>query len=84
MGYRKARSVPSLMAGLGFGLALVVSGLYLWHGVRMGLSVALGLASALLVLMGVRFAKTRKFMPAGLIAAISLAAAIAFGIALGK
>ena len=84
MGWMKARSVPSLMAGLAFGLGLVVSGLYLWHGARIGLIAALVLATMLLVLMGGRFAKTKKFMPSGLIAALSLVAAIVFSVALGR
>jgi uncharacterized membrane protein (UPF0136 family) len=69
---------------LAFGSALVVSGLYLWHGERMGLTAAVVLAATLLVLMGIRFAKTRKFMPAGLVAILSLVAAIVFAIELGK
>jgi uncharacterized membrane protein (UPF0136 family) len=84
MGYRKARSVPSLIAGLAFGSALVVSGLYLWHGEQMGLTAALVLAATLLVLMGIRFAKTRKFMPAGLVAVLSLVAMVVFAVALRK
>lgn len=84
MGYRKARSTPSLIAGLAFGLALIVSGLYAWQGQRMGLIAATALAGALLVVMSFRCAKTKKFMPAGLIALLSLAAVIVFGIALGK
>jgi uncharacterized membrane protein (UPF0136 family) len=84
MGYRKARSLPSLIAGLAFGSASVVSGLYLWHGERMGLTAAVVLAATLLVLMGIRFAKSRKFMPAGLVAILSLVAAIVFAIELGK
>jgi len=84
MGYRKARSVPSLMAGLVFGLALVVSGFYMWHGERVGLKVACGLAVALLVIMGIRFAKGRKFMPAGLVTVLSLIATIVFAVELGK
>jgi uncharacterized membrane protein (UPF0136 family) len=84
MGYRKARSLPSLIAGLAFGLTLVASGLYLWQGERMGLTAAVALAVTLLILMGIRFAKTRKFMPAGLVAILSLVAAIVFAVALGK
>jgi uncharacterized membrane protein (UPF0136 family) len=84
MGYRKARSTPSLMAGLSFGIALVVSGFYVWHGERMGLKAALALSSALLIVMGIRFAKTKKFMPSGLVTILSLAALIVFALALGK
>jgi uncharacterized membrane protein (UPF0136 family) len=72
LGYWKARSAPSLIAGLAFGLGLLVSGYYQAHGERMGLLVGLGLAAALLVIMGMRFAKGRKFMPAGFIAVLSV------------
>ncbi|MCG3148044.1 MAG: hypothetical protein PCFJNLEI_01486 [Verrucomicrobiae bacterium] len=84
LGYRKARSAPSLVAGLVFGLALIACGFYMWHGDRIGLKVAFGLAVALLVVMGIRFAKGRKFMPAGLVTVLSLVAAVVFGLALGK
>ena len=38
----------------------------------------------LLVLFAIRFAKTRRFMPAGMLAILSLAAVVIFGVALKK
>ena len=76
MGYVKAKSKPSLYAGLGFGFALVISGQMLWQGNTRVLPGATVLAAILLVVMGIRFARTKKFMPAGLVALMSLAAVI--------
>lgn len=84
LGYWKARSMPSLIAGTIFGIALLVSGYYQAQGMRVGLLVALGLAAALLVIMGIRFAKTRKFMPAGLTAIFSLVATVWLALAVWK
>lgn len=82
MGYVKARSAPSLMAGLAFGIALIVSGFCVWHGMRNGLKVAMGLAVALLVVMGIRFVKSKKFMPAGLVALLSAIVTVVLAVAL--
>lgn len=72
MGYVKAKSLPSLISGLAFGLALLVCGLGMLQGARASAGAAVGLAVALLAVMGIRFAKTKKFMPAGLIALLSV------------
>jgi uncharacterized membrane protein (UPF0136 family) len=61
MGWVKARSKPSLIAGVAFGAALIATG---WCPYARW--VGAGLAAALGIIMGVRFAKTKKFMPAGL------------------
>ncbi|CAG8558103.1 5755_t:CDS:2, partial [Ambispora gerdemannii] len=69
IGYLKAGSTPSLVAGLSFGGAAG------YAAYRVSLNpknsgLALIVSSALLVVMGVRFAKSGKFMPAGLIATL--------------
>src|SRR5258706_16206999 len=84
MGYVKAKSLPSLISGLAFGLALLVCGLGLWQGAKMSAVVALGLAAALLAMMGVRFAKSKKFMPAGLIESLSLIVVVILAMAMAK
>jgi uncharacterized membrane protein (UPF0136 family) len=81
LGYAKARSKPSLMAGVCFGLGLLVSGFAAQAGHRQGLHAALVLAALLLVIMGARFARTKKFMPAGLLAALSLAVVVIVALA---
>ena len=73
MGFAKAGSVPSLAAGVGFGVLAVVGAAVSKYGAqRPGL--ILGALAALVVMgaMGSRFAKSRTFMPAGLTLILSL------------
>ncbi len=74
MGWTKARSVPSLLSGVGFGTALVGCGFMVWREMDQALPVAASLTGALLVVMAIRLIKTKKFMPAGLTVALSLIA----------
>jgi len=73
MGYIKAGSRPSLIAGsLSAVAALVALGLSIGNN-RLGIPLGLLLSIALFVLFGYRYAvKTRKFMPSGLLAIASL------------
>ena len=74
MGYIKAKSVPSLVAGLVCGfIALLMGYRYAWHFAP---HVAFILAIVLIFMMGKRFVSTKKFMPAGLIVLLSLVVAI--------
>ena len=74
MGYIKARSVPSLVAGLVCGfIALFMGYRYAWHYAP---DVAFILAIVLIFLMGRRYLNTRKAMPALLIVIMSLIVAI--------
>jgi uncharacterized membrane protein (UPF0136 family) len=77
MGWTKARSKPSLIAGLVAGALLFISGYAMWIGAVFGYWLGIGIAAGLLVTMGTRFLKTRKFMPAGLTALLSLATLVA-------
>src|ERR1041384_6295945 len=72
VGYAKARSVPSLISGAVFGVAFICLGFGILRERSPASLWATILAAVLAVLMGARFAKTRKFMPAGLIAALSI------------
>lgn len=75
VGYRQAGSRPSLIAGLASGaVALVALGLS--FATDAGFVVGAILAAALVALFAFRFAKGRKFMPAGLLALVSLAVLI--------
>ncbi|KAJ8010595.1 hypothetical protein DPEC_G00076700 [Dallia pectoralis] len=71
MGYVKARSVPSLAAGLIFGGTAAV-GAYQISQDPQNIWVSLVTSGALAGVMGKRFYSSRKVMPAGLIAALSI------------
>jgi uncharacterized membrane protein (UPF0136 family) len=74
MGYMKARSMPSLVAGLVCGIIAILLGLdYIWHYAPI---CALILALVLIFLMGRRYLRTRKPMPALLIVVLSVIVAI--------
>jgi uncharacterized membrane protein (UPF0136 family) len=74
MGYVKARSVPSLVAGLVCGVIAILIGLdYTWRWAPIS---ALILAIILIVLMGRRYLNTRKAMPALLIVVLSVIVAL--------
>jgi uncharacterized membrane protein (UPF0136 family) len=70
MGYVKAKSVPSLVAGLVCGLIALFLGYdYTWHFAPYA---ALTLALVLIFIMGRRYLRTRKPMPAAPIIVLSL------------
>ncbi len=74
IGYLKAGSRPSLWAGLGSALAALVALLISVQNARWGMGLAALLALILAGFFGYRFlVKTRKFMPAGLLAVLSVA-----------
>ena|ERR1039458_9054748 len=74
MGYMKAQSVPSLVAGLVCGfIALFLGYRYAWHFAP---QAALILALVLIFLMGRRYLRTRKPMPALLIVVLSVVVAV--------
>ena len=75
-GFVKAGSRPSLIAGVLGGLLLLVCGYSISQGQAWGLSVALGLITVLLVFFIARYARTRAFMPGGLMAMLSFLALI--------
>jgi uncharacterized membrane protein (UPF0136 family) len=66
------------------GLGLLASGFGVWQGSRDSLVVATVIAALLVAIFAIRFAKTRRFMPAGALAILSLVAVVIFGMALKK
>ena len=74
MGYVKAKSVPSLLAGVICGLIIIITALnYTSYDAPY---VALAVALVLIVLMGRRYIMTRKAMPALLIVVLSVIVAV--------
>ena len=84
IGYLKVGSKASLISGVGFGLALAASGYGVWRGSRESLIASAVIAALVIVIFAMRVLKTRRFMPAGLLALLSLAALIVFLAALIK
>uniref|UniRef100_A0A6J0TYT3 Transmembrane protein 14C n=1 Tax=Pogona vitticeps TaxID=103695 RepID=A0A6J0TYT3_9SAUR len=71
VGYAKAGSVPSLVAGLAFG-GLAGLGAYQQSQDPKNVWLSLIASGTLTGVMGMRFYNSKKFMPAGLIAGASL------------
>jgi uncharacterized membrane protein (UPF0136 family) len=73
MGFVKARSRPSLIAGLASAVAALVA---LWLsrlGYSFGIPLGMTLATVLFVFFGYRYAvRNRRFMPNGMMAVVSL------------
>ncbi|KAL1501526.1 hypothetical protein ABEB36_006831 [Hypothenemus hampei] len=71
LGYAKAGSVPSLAAGLVFGTALTI-GAYQTSQDPSQYGLQLGASSILAGVMGYRFYKSGKIMPAGVVTLLSI------------
>ncbi|XP_071965008.1 transmembrane protein 14C-like [Antedon mediterranea] len=78
MGYVKAGSAMSLAMGLLFG-SLAGYGASLTSNNPRNVHVILGTSAVLGGVMGMRFVKSGKFMPAGLVAAISVMMVVRYG-----
>jgi uncharacterized membrane protein (UPF0136 family) len=72
MGYAKAKSKPSLIAGSLFGVIAIIGSLLMLQQNPLGIYLSLGTAFLLLIFFSRRFSTTKKFMPAGLMMALSL------------
>uniref|UniRef100_A0A023FQM3 Putative conserved plasma membrane protein n=1 Tax=Amblyomma cajennense TaxID=34607 RepID=A0A023FQM3_AMBCJ len=72
IGFLKAGSIVSLMAGLVFG-GLALIGAYQTSQDPHNYYLSLAVSGLLAGLMGYRFAKSSKIMPAGLVAILSIA-----------
>ncbi len=76
LGYVKAQSIPSLFFGLASGIALLICGWLVSTQNTVGIKGAIGIGVLLGVFFGIRYARTRKLMPAGLMTVLSLLAVI--------
>lgn len=72
MGYAKAKSKPSLIAGGLFGIIAIVGALLMLQQNDGGFYISLAASFLLLIFFSRRFGATKKFMPAGLMMALSL------------
>ncbi len=73
IGYLKAGSRPSLIAGSISALAVLAALLLSARNHRWGVPLGMIISITLFLLFGYRYAvKTRKFMPSGLLAVVSL------------
>ncbi len=80
IGFRKAGSKASLRAGISTAIAtLVCSMISINHPVT-GFWAGAGIGVLMMITFGSRFAKTRKFMPAGMLGILSLAVVIAMAL----
>lgn len=76
MGYAKVKSKPSLISGVISGALLLIGGLLALQGSAIGLTLSTIVTGVLIVVFLIRLFKTRKFMPAGLMAIAGVLAII--------
>ena len=74
IGFLKAKSKMSLYMSCGFAAALVLCAIPNFFDSKFRFGLANCLMAALLVVFAIRLAKTKKFMPAGLMLAATVAA----------
>jgi uncharacterized membrane protein (UPF0136 family) len=72
LGYVKARSKPSLFAGFFSSILALGCDILIRRYPAMGLGLGALLAALLVALFSARYAKSRKFMPSGLMGVVSL------------
>ncbi len=75
-GYRSSRNRHQLIAGILVGTILLVAAALVGFQIRpqLGASIGTGATLAMLANFGSRYAKSKKFVPAGLMLAISVVA----------
>ncbi|MEA5603732.1 TMEM14 family protein [Nostoc sp. UHCC 0252] len=74
IGYIQARSKVSLLSGSISGLLLILAAYFQLQGQTWGSILAALVTAVLVVVFAVRLAKTRKFMPAGLMTILGMLA----------
>ncbi|KAF0250457.1 MAG: hypothetical protein FD167_129 [bacterium] len=67
IGFVKAKSNASLIAGVVSGLLVLTSGFIMLSGIALGTYLALATTFILMGVFGVRLAKTKAFMPSGML-----------------
>ena len=76
IGFLKGKSKVSLNMSIGFGAALAICNIPGLLGDNLAKNAANVLLVLLLVVFGMRLAKTKKFMPSGMMLGVTLAALI--------
>ncbi|HHP7243792.1 MAG TPA: TMEM14 family protein [Elainellaceae cyanobacterium] len=76
IGYTKAKSLPSLISGVISGALLILGGTIASLGASWGIVLSMVVTTILVIVFVVRLTKTRKFMPAGLMVIVGVAAFI--------
>jgi len=76
IGFFKAKSPVSLIMSVGFAAALAVCAINGLLDAKLARGLADVLMIALLVVFAIRLAKTKKFMPAGMMLVVTLAALV--------
>ena len=76
IGFFKAKSQVSLIMSVGFAAALAVCAVNGLLDAKLARGLADVLMIALLVVFAIRLAKTKKFMPAGMMLLVTLAALV--------
>ncbi len=76
IGYQKVQSLPSLISGLVFGIALLTAAFGTWRGFISAHYTAIALTIVLTLFFHYRFVVTQTFMPAGMMAIVSILALI--------
>lgn len=72
IGYLQAHSQVSLLSGIISGLLLFAAAYLQLQGNAWGLFLAIGVTAALVIFFALRLARTRKFMPAGLMTILGM------------
>ncbi len=80
MGFVKAGSKPSLIAGIACGGALTVSGVLVWLGAAFGAYIGFAITLVLCFIFGQRAAKTKAMVPSGIMLVSSIAVALALAL----
>lgn len=74
VGFQVSRSKPSLIAGLVSGGLLFIAFAITFLSMAVGLWMGVGVSLLLCLVFCLRLAKTRKFMPAGMLLVLSIVA----------
>ncbi|AFY50110.1 small integral membrane protein [Nostoc sp. PCC 7524] len=74
IGYLQANSQVSLLSGTVSGLLLIATAYFQLQGQTWALIVAISITAILVVFFALRLARTRKFMPAGLMTILGMLA----------